>query len=186
LFLERGHQVSTAAIAEAAGVSEGTIFKRFPTKEALFRAAMDLPSLDVCREARVMPGEGAVRDNLAAVARVLLGYFRVVIPRMMMLWSHHAFCPANTFSQTESPPPVRAVASIAEYLGAEMKLGRVRPCEPEVVARMMVATLHHFVFFEALGLQRHFSVQAERAYEASVIDVLITGVGPETDPGGVE
>jgi len=36
LFLERGLDVATSEIAARAGVSQGTIFKRFRTKQALF------------------------------------------------------------------------------------------------------------------------------------------------------
>ena len=41
LFLERGIDVATSEIAARAGVSQGTIFKRFRTKQALFNAAMN-------------------------------------------------------------------------------------------------------------------------------------------------
>ena len=44
-FLARGYGVSTSHIASEAGISEGTIYKRFVTKEALFRASMGLPDM---------------------------------------------------------------------------------------------------------------------------------------------
>ena len=47
VFLEHGFSASTAKVAQAAGVSEGSIFKRFPTKEALFVAAMAAPLMQM-------------------------------------------------------------------------------------------------------------------------------------------
>ncbi len=40
LLLEHGPAVSTRAIAEASGVAEGTLFRVFPSKEALVQAAI--------------------------------------------------------------------------------------------------------------------------------------------------
>ena len=45
VFLERGILATSAEVAQRAGVSEGSLFKRFKTKADLFRAAMGLDEI---------------------------------------------------------------------------------------------------------------------------------------------
>jgi AcrR family transcriptional regulator len=84
LLLEHGDDVSTRQIADAAGIAEGTIFRVFPDKASLLRAAVvsafdpaplldELghidPALDL--HARVGAVIGAVRGRLTANAPLL-------------------------------------------------------------------------------------------------------------------
>ena len=73
LFVDRGVEFTTADLAAAAGVSEGTIFRYFPDKAALLAAArdaaLDLESLDPqLRAASQLP---TLPQRLLAAARAL-------------------------------------------------------------------------------------------------------------------
>ena len=43
LFAERGDEVQHAEVARAAGVGVGTVYRHFPTRQALVEAAAELP-----------------------------------------------------------------------------------------------------------------------------------------------
>lgn len=61
LFVERGYDATTTAeIADRAGVSEMTLFRHFPTKEALLLSDQFDPSMAEAVRARP-PGESAMR-----------------------------------------------------------------------------------------------------------------------------
>lgn len=68
LLRERGAQVSTRELAEAAGVAEGTLFRVFPDKRALIQAAL-AAALD---PEPLLAGLETIDPHLPLVARVAL------------------------------------------------------------------------------------------------------------------
>src|SRR4051812_5711234 len=86
VVLEKGLLATTADIAERAGVSEGTLFKRFGSKDALFREALR-PSLEMPDVIATLPslvGKGDLIDTLTTVARQLITDFSIVMPLMIL------------------------------------------------------------------------------------------------------
>jgi len=177
LFLEHGFKLSTARIAKAVGISEGSIFKRFATKEALFAAAMGLPSTDFARGWPERAGQGSLEAELLAICHRLVVHFRVVLPRMIMLRRASPVDPLSVMSKVESPPPVVLLDGVTEYLKREVALGRFCVDEPRVAARMLVAGLMNFVFFEVMGFETHTEAETARAVEGMVA-LLIAGGTP--------
>lgn len=179
LFLEQGFGVSTALIAKAAGISEGSIFKRFPTKELLFREAMGIPSYKAERlEARM--GAGDPKENLVELCHETIAFFRKLLPRVTMLLAHPSFNPADCIRENKHAQPLVVLRSVRDHFAAEMKLGRIRACDPEVVARMIIGSLHHLVFFEMLGVQEVMPMPTEH-YVQGLVDVVWKGLEPETE-----
>ncbi|MUT68827.1 TetR/AcrR family transcriptional regulator [Paenibacillus sp. NEAU-GSW1] len=77
LFVQDGFdKTSTAAIAKAAGVSHGTVFFYFQTKEELYRDAVLEPlgpALELVRE--TLTGSGSPRERVECLARLMLTSF---------------------------------------------------------------------------------------------------------------
>lgn len=89
LLLEFGPQLSSRQIADAAGIAEGTLFRAFPTKEAIvsetMRCAMDpgpmIAKLDQIDRAlplqdRVRQAVGIVGAGVAEVSQLMTALFR--------------------------------------------------------------------------------------------------------------
>jgi AcrR family transcriptional regulator len=180
LFLDRGMRATTAEIAERARVSPGIIFKRFKTKEALFRAAMEPrtsrdPALPIDLDARL--GTGSVEDTLVDLGMGLVEKFFDFIPTMMMAWSHR---PEDASGQPVQRPPEAAgeraskrMQRVAAYLAAEAKLGRIREHDFETVAQTFIGALWHHAFLQVMRGGARKAPTAHRAY--------IRGVGPRVD-----
>lgn len=188
VFLERGIQATTAEVAERAGVSEGSIFKRFKTKTELFRAAMGEriappPWLaDLSRRV----GKGDIDEALFTLGMETIAFFRELIPLMMMAWSNPGPNGLPASISGPNPPPVRALKQMTGYFEAEMRAGRLRKHDPEIVARTFLGGLHHFAFFELLHHEDGALPLAPETYVRGLVSLLRGGMGAGADAGGVQ
>src|SRR5512138_2241674 len=81
VFLDRGITATVEEVAARCGVGEATVFRRFPTKQALFLAAMDTAGepewLQTLRERT--KGDD-IRIALTGLAKDILAFGRKMIP----------------------------------------------------------------------------------------------------------
>lgn len=153
VFLERGILATSAEVAQRAGVSEGSIFKRFKTKAELFRAAMGVDLEDVLPALRDLVsrvGTRSVEQNLVDAGIQTVVFFERVMPIVMMSWSNPKL-PGCTHGYSSDPAPLRAQRFVADYLDAEARLGRIAPTKSEIIARAYLGALSNYVFSELLA-----------------------------------
>ena len=176
VFLEHGIRATTAAVAARAGVSEGTIFHRFASKDALFRAAMrfdpeELPSLLASLAGRV--GEADLRATLLEVGGRVLEIGRVALPVMMMSWS-------NPESELSLPKAVqrgegyrRAFRGVRAFFEGEIAAGRLAGSDPEIFARLFMGSLHHFCLGELFLLDEGDRALPGPDFVEGLVDTLL-------------
>lgn len=177
VFLKDGMNASTVEIAHLAGVSEGSIFRRFTTKDALFRAAIKPPSVPSwVRELDLLSGQGEMRDNLTRIVRAIIHFAQERIPFAMLGWSHKPSSGSVPPDEEESPV-VRDSRRLARFLQQEVERGRLRPCQVEMVARLLLGPCLNLVLDSVVNKQPLTAEEIDR-FTADLIETLWQGIAP--------
>jgi len=180
VFLEKGFGATTAEVAERAGVSEGTLFNRFRSKAELFQAAMhpQFAELGWLADLEARVGQGDLQEQLTALAGAGVAFFRQLMPLVMMSYANPAPNGLPEQLNQPDPPPLRALQRLTRYFEAEIRLGRLRPVDPEILARMFLGSLQQYVFFELLFQAQQTLPLPLPTYLRGLVAMLWTGAGP--------
>lgn len=136
LLVEHGGAVTTRQIANAAGVSEGTIFNVFTDKDELLAAALDV-AIDLA------PFERAIDDidRTAPFEQRLVLATELIQRRIVDIWklvsqlgSHH---------RPGDHQPLPDSASLADLLAAEPGRLRMEPADAARLLRALSLSLTH-------------------------------------------
>lgn len=185
VFIEHGIAATTAEVARRAGVAEGSIFKRFSTKAELFKAAMqvDFEDPDFLRTLVAARDEDDPREVLFQVGLQAVAFFRRLMPVVMLQFGtgKKAGIPDQLIGPNAAP--LRALKTVAAFVERQIKSGRMRKHEPEIVARMMLGSIQSYVFFEILlRAQQKMPLPVEE-YLRGLLNVLWTGMEPAPKRG---
>jgi len=179
VFLSRGIRATTQEVAERAGVSEGSLFHRFKSKEELFRQSM---KLDPERVAQLFAEDLStieplpIRLALELLATRMLEIGRVAIPLMMMTWSNPAGC-MESQSHTKHAPYRTLIQGVTGYIRGQMERGTLRALDPEIVARAFLGSVHHYSMVRTLsaGDPQALPQISEEAFVSGLVDLLLAG-----------
>lgn len=181
VFLERGILATSAEVAQRAGVSEGSLFKRFKTKADLFRAAMGLdveaaPPGVALLASRV--GVGSVEANLVEAGLDAIAHVERIFPIAMMSWSNPKLNDCLPFGGDAEPPPLKMQRLIADYLAAEVAIGRISTIDPPILARTFMGAISVYVFSELMVARRGLVAIDRDKYVREYVRVLWSGMRP--------
>lgn len=136
------HGATTRAIAQRAGVSEGTIYRHYPDKEALFVAAVLAGRREVTDWMGELPGRAGSAPPVDLLEETLtqLSHLREAVLPMGETASTRP-----EIAREDLPEKVREIGGppylLAEYLAAEQELGNLPAgLEPTTTAVMILAS----------------------------------------------
>ena len=176
VFLEHGIRATTAEVAERAQVSEGSIFYRFKTKEALFSEAMQIAEGDVpelLMKAVAGLREDDLENSLIELAQSLVDIARVGLPLMMMSWSNPQSGPCA--NKTNTVKFREFVTRLAAFFQSHIDAGRLRAVDSEILARTFLGSIHHYCMGRIFADEHGVLMIPEKMFIRGHVDLLLRG-----------
>jgi AcrR family transcriptional regulator len=176
---EKGIGATTAAVAARAGVSEGILFKRFGSKDALFRAATNTAGevLDIIDQLK-HAGPLRTRADFERLIQLLLEKLRLIVPMVILAWSSKPEgAPMPPELAGDTPRPLVALHAMTEFFAGEIKAGNIRRRNPEIAARALIGSVWHFIFMEVVLRERNAGLSSE-AFTKELAKFLFDALHP--------
>jgi AcrR family transcriptional regulator len=175
VFLAEGYGAQTSKIARMGGISEGTIFKRFPTKEALFMAALDLHiEAKWHRLARDLTTDWQGMDGLTNLFEELLSFYDDLLPRMMTVFGS-CFKADTPIWGASASPRQKDLEILKALIQSQIDAGRVRKIDPEDVSNLIMGAMIHHVFV-SLDLRNPLQPADVRRIARTTLDLIWSGI----------
>lgn len=168
---------STRAIARAAGVAEGTIYRHFPHKAGLFFAALleaNAPVVEWVASLPARAGKATVEENLIESATRLATLRDQVLPLELAIAADPELAAQRRAAMADGGPLPGPPEGIAAYLAAEQRLGRVRAdLDPREAATVILGAL-----FGLGSMPPSDGAERSAARVASGLRIVIRGILP--------
>ncbi len=179
LFSETGFAATTvAAIARRAGVTKGTVYLYFPSKEDLFAAVIRDRTLPMIEQGEALSAaftgtsSDLLRQLFSRWFAVLRAPERIAIPRLMIAESV-AFPDLARFFVEEIVQRGRSLFAGAIRRG--IASGEFRPVDPDLAARLATAPLIYAALHQTSYAPFDAPMDAD-AYLATHIDLFLSGL----------
>lgn len=175
VFRRSGHAASTREIAKTLGISEGLLYQRFESKDALFFAAMVPQEPDVLALLGPEDPPEDARAYVQEVALRLANHFAEIMPLAMHTMTHPHFVPG-----VFGPHGILAAieAALVKRLASLARRKRIG-IAPELAASLVVRLSHDWALTSLHGGR---STAKKRELEACV-DALWSGLAPTARKG---
>jgi AcrR family transcriptional regulator len=149
--------------------------RRYPTKAALFLAALVPPYVDADAIINAETEGATPQAALAEIGLRLLVYFRKHIPIVTQLMSHPLISMQDITAHFKSNAAMELTQALARYLAREHTRGILRANNPLATASLLVSAIHSLALFEMMEF--HGGQDLEHAV-GLFVNALWSGLAP--------
>lgn len=174
-FLEVGPGITTRELADRAGVSEGTLFKRFGDKRRMFVQALRLPDFheeDWYKNLASRKAGVSLLEHLIDAGVMLHNALSLSIPIIQTVFANQFINPQDIrtlLRRNKETPPIQIIETFASLFENEIAAGNLRPLRTLDLARFFVGAVH-----SDIHLRLYFPQDVEYTSEELVRDVAET------------
>jgi TetR/AcrR family fatty acid metabolism transcriptional regulator len=152
VFAEKGfHRATTRDIARTAGVSQGTIYNYFDTKEDLLIGIMArLAVLETLDEELMEALQSDARDFFVTILRHRIGLLGRV-QEMILAVLPEVLVSSELRERFYRQFVLRAATLLEHYVQARIEMGHIRPVNAPLATRVVQATFIGLLLFRVFG-----------------------------------
>ena len=172
---------TTRAIAKAARCAEGSIYRYFPDKHALFMEIVRNRGPAFIELVHSLPdraGKGTVAGNLRDTALSALAFYRVIMPVVGgSLGNHELLTEQRRHWRREETGPMHALEAVTAYLLSEQRLGRIsRKASVEHATKLLLGSCFAQACLEEL-VGEAAAPDSDERYASEIVHSLMEGLG---------
>lgn len=181
IFSEKGYErATTREIADAADVSEGTLYNYFGSKRDLLLGRIQEVTDETSEAIARVQADGIE----AMVAEVLSSRFRLQQKhRLLLTLLHEARLDPDIHRYYAGQMQTRIVEEMVRRMQALLDAGVMRPVNPELAARTFFAVVLGFGIQFELGGDALLETTSPEELAAVVTDIFLNGLRAQADGG---
>jgi AcrR family transcriptional regulator len=185
LFTEKGFAATRVEdIAQKAGISKGTIYLYFPSKEALMEGLIDRALSPLALQAISVIDATGVDPRLVfqTIGSLIAGKLSdpkiFAVPKLIVRESVQFPELAQIYRRNVIDKVLPRMVRLIEH---QVKSGRFRPVDPELAVRSLVGPIFaHIVIAEVFGIVPEGGLQMDRLISQH-IDILMNGLSAKPE-----
>ena len=171
-------RVTTREIAREAGCAEGTLYRHFADKEALFLAVIQqhLPDF-VTTVQEELAGTRTVAENLQSMIGATISYYEKLMPFTFALFAASPLLDRHPqWMGEQNTGPMKVYERVMVYLEAEQRLGRIsEQSEPLHIASLLLGACFQYAFILHFQGQEAFP-QPRTQFINGIVQTLLMGI----------